>query len=80
VLTRATFLFNAERSSIGRCAMDGKDRLAPAARNLPYMLLKLNKSHQRMEQFQELVSEVMPSIKRILISAMGPEVEISVQS
>ncbi|MGO6757594.1 ATP-dependent endonuclease [Rhizobium ruizarguesonis] len=80
VLTRATFLFNAERYSIGRCAMDGKDRLAPDARNLPYMLLKLNKSHKRMEQFQELVSEVLPSIKRILISAMGTEVEISVQS
>lgn len=80
VLTRTTFLFNAERYSIGRCAMDNSDRLAPDARNLPYMLLKLNKSHNRMEQFQQLVSEVLPSIKRILISAMGQEVEISVQS
>ncbi|MBX5008771.1 AAA family ATPase [Rhizobium lentis] len=80
VLTRTTFLFNAERYSIGRCLMDGRDRLDPDARNLPYMLLKMNKSHKRMEQFQELVSEVLPSIKRILISAMGQEVEISVQS
>ncbi|MBY3040107.1 ATP-dependent nuclease [Rhizobium laguerreae] len=80
VLARTTFLFNAERYSIGRCPMDGKDRLDPDARNLPYMLLKLNKSHKRIEQFQELVSEVLPSIKRILISAMGQEVEISVQS
>ncbi|MGO8091650.1 ATP-dependent endonuclease [Rhizobium leguminosarum] len=80
VLTRTTFLFNAERYSIGRCAMDSSDRLAPDARNLPYMLLKLNKSHNRMEQFQQLVSEVLPSIKRILISAMGQDVEISVQS
>ncbi|MGO7916236.1 ATP-dependent endonuclease [Rhizobium ruizarguesonis] len=80
VLMRTTFLFNAERYSIGRCAMDNSDRLAPDARNLPYMLLKLNKSHNRMEQFQQLVSEVLPSIKRILISAMAQEVEISVQS
>ncbi|PDS29592.1 ATP-dependent nuclease [Rhizobium phaseoli] len=80
VFTRTTFLFNAERYSIGRCAMESSDRLAPNASNLPYMLLRLNKSHNRMEQFQELVSEVLPSIKRILISAMGTEVEISVQS
>ncbi|MBB4439876.1 MULTISPECIES: AAA family ATPase [Rhizobium] len=80
VFTRTTFLFNAERYSIGRCAMDSKDRLAPDARNLPYMLLKLNRDHNRMEQFQKLVREVLPSIRRILISAMGTEVEISVQS
>lgn len=78
--TQTTFLFNAERYSIGLCAMDYGHRLSPDARNLPYMLLKLNKDHRRMEQFQALVSEVLPSIKRILVSAFGAEVELSVQS
>ncbi|PBB49509.1 ATP-binding protein [Mesorhizobium loti] len=80
VLQATTFVFDAERYNIGRSAMDGSDRLLPNAQNLPYMLLKLNKDHKKTEQYQSLVSEVLPHVQRVLVSALGAEVEISVQS
>jgi len=49
-LRRTTFVFNAERYSIGRSPMQAHDRLAPDASNLPYMLLRLNKDYARMER------------------------------
>lgn len=79
-LRRTTFVFNAERYSIGRSPMQAHDRLLPDASNLPYMLLRLNKDYARMEQFQALVSEVLPAMKRVAVSTVGNDIEISIHS
>jgi predicted ATPase len=65
-----TFIFKAERYAIGSCGMQSVSRLTPDASNLPYMLLTLNKDHKKMEDFQLLVSEVLPGVRRVLGS--GP--------
>jgi len=80
LLRRTTFVFNAERYSIGRSPMQAYDRLSADASNLPYMLLRLNKDYARMERFQALVSEVLPNVKRVAVSTVGNDIEISIHS
>lgn len=80
ILRENTFLFKAERYAVGQCSVQSETRLRPDASNLPYMLLLLNRQHRKMEEFQSLVSEVLPGIKRVLISALGEQIEISAQS
>lgn len=80
LLQESTFVFSAERYSIGRCTMQSGTTLLPNASNLPYMLLHMNRDHHLMEKFQSLVSEVLPGIKRVLVSTVAEMIELSIQS
>jgi len=80
IFRQTTFVFRAERYNVGRSGMSGYETLLPDASNLPYMLLRLNRDYKAMERFQELVAEVLPFIRRVVVSAFGQEVEISIQS
>jgi uncharacterized protein with GYD domain len=79
MIRESTFFFNAQRYAIGRCGMVGGSKLSANADNLPYMLFSLNKDHGKFELFQSLVSEILPSIKRVVISPVAQEIEISIQ-
>lgn len=76
----STFVFDAQRYNIGRRPADGLTRLEPNASNLPNMLLQLNRDYRRTETFQSLVSEVLPFVRRVVVSNQGQDIEISIQS
>jgi predicted ATPase len=80
MMTDSTFVFDAERYNIGRCAVSETNLLQADAGNLPYMLMRLSKDYAGFERFQILVKEVLPSIRRVLIAPAANQVEISIQS
>ncbi|NTI48974.1 AAA family ATPase [Agrobacterium rhizogenes] len=80
ILRDNIFFFKAERYAIGRCQMSVGNKLTPNASNLPFVLSRLNKDHRNMELFQKLVSEILPSIKRVLVWSDDNQVVISIQS
>jgi energy-coupling factor transporter ATP-binding protein EcfA2 len=66
-LVARIYRFSAERLSLGRAPYSASADLAPDAQNLPAVLSLLQSNPARFRDFNDLVTEVMPTIRAISV-------------
>jgi predicted ATPase len=72
------YKFKAERFNSGICGFGDSSVLSPDASNLPMVLNKLGENPALLEEFNALVSMVLPQIKRVTVRPTGSMLEIMV--
>jgi predicted ATPase len=70
-LKARTYLFKPERYNLGESAFGGSEVLTPDARNLAEVLNSLQGNHARFDKFNNLISRILPQVKRVSVRSMG---------
>ena len=67
LLRQHVYRFSAERFSLGECAVGPGSVLAPNASNLPAVLNTLQANTAKFNEFNSLVSEIMPQVRQVSV-------------
>jgi AAA ATPase domain len=72
------YKFRAERFNTSTCEFGDSSVLRPDASNLPIVLNKLGENPALLDEFNTLVSLVLPQIKRVTVRPIGASLEVMV--
>jgi len=77
---KSIYVFRAERLNIGRIGATATSILAADGANLAAVLMMMQSNFARFNRFNDHVSEIFPTIKRVVVAPVGNQFEIRIWS
>lgn len=72
------YVFDAKRFAVGQCVHEDTWKLAPDARNLPAVLMKMSGNPDLFRELNDNIKDIFPAVHGVTVTTKGPDFEIRI--